>query len=134
MCTMPVDEGTSDGYTSRFGSEKAIIVALVVIAIASLLIIVSLGDQDHEDSKKEIYSGDYTDYYPSWYMGIPIGEIRYYLNEDTNLTDPGLSGPLVIYQHRPPELENRTDAELYLAGFGFNVTVPLESLLPDAIV
>ncbi len=119
---MPVDEGTSDGTTSRSGRGTAIIVALVVIAIASILIVVPLGDQDDEDSGREHYSGDYTDYYPSWYLGIRIGGAEHYLNEDINLTDPGVSGPLVIYQHQPPRLETRRDAEQYLAAFGFNVT------------
>ncbi len=98
------------------------IVALVAIAIASIIIIVSLEDQDHEDNGREYYSGDYADYYEYWYLGFRMGDAEHYLNEDINLKYPGVSGPLVIYQHQPPKLETRRDAEQYLAGFGFNVT------------
>lgn len=119
---MPVDEGTSDGITSRFGRGTSIIVTIVVITIASILIAFYPGDQDPEDSGREHYSGDYTDYYDYWYLGIRMGGAEHYLNEGINLTYPGVSGPLVIYQHRPPKLETRKDAEQYLAVFGFNVT------------
>jgi hypothetical protein len=97
-------------------------IVLVVIVIASIVTIIYLREEENEEDGRETYSGDYMDYYPSWYLGIRVGDADFYLSEDINLTDPGVSGPLVIYQHRPPELETRQDAEQYLAGFGFNVT------------
>ena len=99
-----------------------VIAALVIIAIVSILIFISLEDHNDKEKARESYSGDYTDYYEPWWMGIPIGSAGVYLNEDMNLTYPGVSGPLAIYQHRPPELETRSEAELYLAGFGYDVT------------
>ncbi len=96
--------------------------AMMAIAIVSISILVSLEDQDNQGIERETYSGDYRDYYEHWYLGIPTGDVEDYLNEDINLTDPGISGPLVIYQHQPPQLETMEDAERYLAGFGFNLT------------
>ena len=119
---MPVEEDTSDGKTSRFGRGTVIFVALVVIAIASISIVISLRDQDDGDNGREVYSGDYMDYYPSWYLANRIGGADHYLNEDIDLSDPVVSGPLEIYQHRPPRLATRNDAELYLASFGYDVT------------
>jgi len=119
---MQVDKGVSDGKSSKFRRGILISIAIISITIVSLSIIASLDDQDPKDKERESYSGDFRDYYEPWYLGIPIGRMDYFLNEDLNITVPGEMGPLVVYQHRPPKLETIQDCEQYMAGFGFNVT------------
>jgi hypothetical protein len=119
---MRIDKDTSDGKTSRRRTGIAMVLAMMVIVVVSISIVVCLEDQDDQEIEGETYSGDYRDYYEHWVLGIPTGDVEDYLNEDIDLTLTGISGPLVIYQHRTPRLETMEDAELYLAGFGFDVT------------